>query len=248
MDLTLQWPAPPASGVGVTRARVEYRLDGVQLELDAVDCDHVPFERGDPVRTFPSWRLKRHYDGYHWMGALGLSIGFESLTERSCLIELDRTPGVVAVASQPMWIRWVTPDGLREHCPDYFVRLDDGTAVLMDVKPAAQIDDEVRAQFDMTAHFAAERGWWYVVYVVYVAESQIREANLRFLAQFRDSASAEELPRLPEDGLSLVEVAALLHVGSEGYARCYAHLWSGLLETDLEEPLSTKSIVWERRA
>ncbi|WP_167497466.1 TnsA-like heteromeric transposase endonuclease subunit [Microbacterium maritypicum] len=125
----------------------------MQLELDAVDCDDVPFERGDAVRSFPSWRLKRHYDGYHWMGALGTSIGFESLTERGCLIELDRTPGVVSVASQPMWIRWTTTDGPRGHYPDYFVRLDDGRAVLMDVKPAAQIKDDVREQFDMTAVF-----------------------------------------------------------------------------------------------
>lgn len=245
MDLTQQWPSQPAPEVGVTRARVEYRLDGVQLELDAIDCDDVPFERGDPVRSFPSWRLKRHYDGYHWMGVLGASIGFESLTERSCLIELDRTPGVIAVASQPMWIRWVTPDGLREHYPDYFVRLEDGQAVLMDVKPAAQIKDDVRRQFDMTAVFAAERGWRYVVYD---AESKTREANLRFLAPFRDSASTEELPKLPDDGLPLSDVAALLGVGSEGYARCYAHLWSGLLEANLEQPLSIRTIVWERRA
>jgi len=53
------------------------------------------------------------------------------------LIELDRTPGVVAVASQPMWIRWTLTEGGREHCPDYFVRLDDGQAVLMDVKPGS---------------------------------------------------------------------------------------------------------------
>ena len=245
MDLTQQWPSPPAPEVGVTRARVEYRLDGVQLELDAIDCDDVPFERGDPVRSFPSWRLKRHYDGYHWMGVLGASIGFESLTERGCLIELDRTPGVIAVASQPMWIRWVTRDGLREHYPDYFVRLEGGQAVLMDVKPADQIKDEVRKQFDMTAVFAAERGWRYVVYD---AESKIREANLRFLAPFRDSASTEELPKLPDDGLPLSDVVALLGVESEGYARCYAHLWSGLLEANLEQPLSIRTIVWERRA
>ncbi|KAA0959985.1 TnsA-like heteromeric transposase endonuclease subunit [Microbacterium sp. ANT_H45B] len=245
MDLTQQWPSPPAPEVGVTRARVEYRLDGVQLELDAIDCDDVPFERGDPVRSFPSWRLKRHYDGYHWMGVLGASIGFESLTERGCLIELDRTPGVIAVASQPMWIQWVTPGGLREHYPDYFVRLEDGQAVLMDVKPAAQIKDDVRKQFDMTAVFAAERGWRYVVYD---AESKIREANLRFLAPFRDSASTEELPKLPEDGLPLSDVAVLLGIGSEGYARCYAHLWSGLLEANLEQPLSIRTIVWERKA
>ena len=243
MDLTQQWPVPPTTKANRTRARVEYRLDGVQLELDAVDCDSVPFERGDPVRNFPSWRLKRHYDGYHWMGALGASVGFESLTVRGCLIELDRTPGVVAIASQPMWIRWTTPDGPREHCPDYFVRLDDGHAVLMDVKPATQIKDDVRRQFDMTAVFAAERGWRYVVYD---AESVVREANLRFLGPFRDWASSEELPMLPEDGLPLAEVAALLGVGSEGFAHCYAHLWSGALEADLDQALNIRTIVWQR--
>lgn len=214
-----------------TRVRVEDCLDGVQLELDAADCDDVPFERGDLVRSFPSWRLKRHYDGYHWMGVLGVSVGFESLIERGCLIELDRTPGVVAVASQPMWIRWTTAGRLREHCPDYFVRLDDGQGVLIDVKPAARIDDGVRAQFDMTAAFAADRGWRYVVYD---AESPIREANLRFLAPFRDSASVEGLPVLPTAKLPLGTVSALLGVGAYGYAICYAHLWSGLLETDLD--------------
>ncbi|GAA5153368.1 hypothetical protein GCM10025768_22930 [Microbacterium pseudoresistens] len=245
MDLTLQWPAPLAPMVGATRTRVEYRLDGVHLEVDAVDCDEIPFERGEAVRTFPSWRLKRHYDGYHWMGALGASVGFESLTERGCLIELDRTPGVLAVASQPMWIRWITSDGVREHYPDYFVRLDDGQAVLMDVKPAARIDDEVRAQFDMTAVFAAERGWRYVVYD---AASPMREANLRFLAPFRESAGDEGLPKLPGGGLPLAAVAAVLGVGSEGYARCYAHLWSGALEADLDQPLSAKTMVCERSA
>ncbi|AZS46068.1 hypothetical protein CVS53_00735 [Microbacterium oxydans] len=177
------------------------------------------------------------------MGALGASVGFESLTERGCLIELDRTPGVVAIASQPMWIRWTTPDGPREHCPDYFVRLDDGHAVLMDVKPATQIKDDVRRQFDMTAVFAAERGWRYVVYD---AESVVREANLRFLGPFRDWASSEELPMLPEDGLPLAEVAALLGVGSEGFAHCYAHLWSGALEADLDQALNIRTIVWQR--
>ncbi|MCZ0711113.1 TnsA-like heteromeric transposase endonuclease subunit [Microbacterium paraoxydans] len=245
MDLTQQWLAPSAREVGVTRARVEYSLDGVQLELDAVDCDDVPFERGDPVRSFPNWRLKRHYDGYHWMGLLGRSIGFESLTERGCLIELDRTPGVVAVASQPMWIRWTTPDGSREHYPDYFVRLADGRAVLIDVKPAHRIDDDAREQFDMTAVFAAQRGWRYVIYD---AESQVREANLRFLAPFRGSASTGWVPKLPNDGLPLAEVAALYGVGAEGYAHCYAHLWSGVLESDFDQPLSVKTIVRERSA
>jgi hypothetical protein len=119
MDLTQQWHAPASPAAGATRSRVEYRLSGTRLEVDALDCDDIPFERCDPVRNFPNWRLKRHYDGYHWLGSLGTTVGFESLMERACLIELDRTPGVVAVASQPMWIRWVSPAGQRVNRPDF---------------------------------------------------------------------------------------------------------------------------------
>lgn len=245
MDLTQQWHAPASSAAGAARSRVEYRLAGVRLEADAVDCGDIPFEQCDPVRTFPNWRLKRHYDGYHWMGALGTTVGFESLTERAFLIELDRTPGVVAVASQPMWIRWVLPTGQREHAPDYFVRLESGQAVLIDVNPAAHIDDDVREQFDTTARFAADRGWWYVVYD---AESQVRMANLRFLAPFRNWGDGDELPSLPAGRQALAEAAAVHGVGADGYAHCYARLWSGSLETDLDQPLGLSTLVWERSA
>lgn len=245
MDLTQQWHAPSSSAAGATQFRVEYRLGGVRLEADAVDCDDMSFEQCDPVRNFPNWRLKRHYDGYQWMAALGTTVGFESLTERGCLIELDRTPGVIAVASQPMWIRWVLPTGEREHAPDYFVRLEGGQAVLIDVKPAARIDDDVRQQFDTTARFAADRGWWYVVYD---AESRVRMANLRFLAPFRNYGDGEELPPLPAGGQELTQAAAMHGVGADGYARCYARLWSGSLEADLDQPLSRNTFVWERSA
>ena len=243
MDLTQQWQAPPSSVARGMQARVEYRLGGAHLEIDAVDCDEVPFEHAEPVRSFPSWRLKRHYDGHHWMRSLGVSIGFESLTERACLIELDRTPGVIAAASQPMWIHWDAHDRRRDHCPDYFVRLDGGAAVLIDVKPATQIDGDVRQQFDMTASFAADRGW---SYVVYDGESRARQANLRFLTVFGDRGAVGDLPSLPEGGLPLAKVAALLGNGSDGYARCYAHLWSGRYEADLDRPLSARTVVRER--
>lgn len=246
MDLTQQWQAPSSPVVaGSMQVRVEYRLGGAHLEIDAVDCDHVPFEHAEPVRSFPSWRLKRHYDGHHWMRSLGVSIGFESLTERACLIELDRTSDVTAVASQPMWIHWDAPDGKRNHCPDYFVRLDGGRVVLIDVKPAAQIDSDVRQQFDMTASFAADRGW---SYVVYDGESPARQANLRFLNVFGGRGAAGDVPSLPHEGLPLAEVAALLGSGSDGYARCYAHLWSGQYEADLDLPLSTRTVLRERSA
>ncbi|WP_315637211.1 hypothetical protein [Microbacterium paraoxydans] len=115
----------------------------------------------------------------------------------------------------------------------------------MDVKPARQLDDDVRAQFDMTALFAAERGWWNIVYD---AESPIQGANLRFLPPFRDSAISEDSPKLSEGGLPLGAVASLFGFGSKGCAHCHALLWVGALEADLEQPLSSTTIVWERSA
>jgi len=102
MDLTLQWAySPELEGLSFGRCLVEHRLDGVHRELIASDVGDVAFERCDPVRSFPSWRGKRHYDGHQWMGCLGRSVGFESLLERACLIALPSSDGVRAVTALP---------------------------------------------------------------------------------------------------------------------------------------------------
>lgn len=89
-----------SSGSAAKRTRVEYRLDGIQREVDAVDCNDVAFERGAPVRSLPGWRLKRHHDGNHWMGALGVSIGFESLTDRAASSSWTARPSSSSQASR----------------------------------------------------------------------------------------------------------------------------------------------------
>lgn len=246
MDLTLQWAySPELEGLSFGRSFVEHRLDGVHRELNASDVGDVAFERCDPVRSFPSWRGKRHYDAHQWMGCLGRSVGFESLLERACLIELDRIASVVAVSSQPMWIRWHAAGAVREHVPDYFARLDDNSGVLIDVKPTKRNDDRVRAQFDLTALFCRERGWRYVVFE---DASKTREANLRFLARYQSVPDIGEVPRLPSGGAPLAVVAELLGEGPDGYARCYSQLWHGGLQMDLESPLKLNTTLRRKDA
>ena len=87
------------------------------------------------------------------------------------------------VASQPMWLHWVSESGKpRRHAPDFFARRADGTGVLVDVRPDDRVLPADQAVFDVTAAIAAEVGWAYDR----VGElPAIGAANLRWLAGYR---------------------------------------------------------------
>jgi hypothetical protein len=99
------------------------------------------------------------------------------------LMALDADPAVEAVASQPMWLHWVSESGrARRHAPDFFVRRADGTGVLIDVRPDAGISAADSAVFAATAAVAGQAGWAYDR----VGElPAVRAANLRWLAGYR---------------------------------------------------------------
>ncbi len=245
MILTSLWPVSatsPASGP----CRVEFKLGAQRVDIDAADAADVSFERASAVRSFPAWKGKRHYSGLLWLDRLRQHVEFESLAERLCLIELDRETQVAAVSSQPMWIRWC--DGTsRAHAPDYFARLHDGGAVVIDVRPERRIDERARCQFDRTAVFCEERGWRYVVYA---EDSRVRDANLRFLLRYRHPhwRSLDILPRVRGFQGRIHELVALLDDGdpADALARCYALMWSGELVAELDQPLSMRTEVrWE---
>lgn len=226
----------PTENVRQTAVRVQFRLDWHQFELDSIDAAEVPFEYCRPVREFPSWRLKRHYSGALWMVRTRRHVPFESLTERACLLELDRWDQVVAVSSQPMWIRWLGSESAT-HAPDYFVRMHDGQSLLIDVRPLARIDDAARTQFDRTAILCERLGWQYSVYH---GRSKTSEANLRFLARYREERWAidgiEHLHFPPIS--SIADVAAALNDDGLGLGRCYWLMWHGLLTFDMDLPLT----------
>ncbi len=60
-------------------------------------------------------------------------MGFESWLERDRLTLLDFDPDVVGIASQPFWLHWHDGKEKPRHAPDYFVRLADGRARVVDV-------------------------------------------------------------------------------------------------------------------
>jgi hypothetical protein len=70
----------------------------------------------------------------------------------------------VDIASQPFWLFWTTAEGKpRSHAPDFFVRLADGSARVLDVRPAHRIKPCDQATFDATCAACGLMGWDYEV-------------------------------------------------------------------------------------
>jgi hypothetical protein len=95
----------------------------------------VGFEHVSPVRSFGSFRGQRSFQGSWWFATTGEHVGFESWVERDAVMLLDFDPDVIAVLSQPFCLRWANQPGARRHVPDFFARLADGSALVIDVRP-----------------------------------------------------------------------------------------------------------------
>jgi hypothetical protein len=66
------------------------------------------FERMSPVRGFASFQGHQNWPRWWWLSRTCELVGYESWVERDVQMALDADPGVEAVASQPMWLHWVS--------------------------------------------------------------------------------------------------------------------------------------------
>lgn len=112
---------------------------------------HRPIEQFDlkdfddrylPVRESANYRQRGNRIGHLWMASLDKLIAFESLLEKSILMDLDRNPSVKRVWSQPFRV-----DGFDENrggryvypTPDLLIEHKDGTLEVAEVKPSASV-------------------------------------------------------------------------------------------------------------
>lgn len=159
---------------------VEFNPTGGSSRLQLAECVAVAFELDcSPVRGFPSFRGQRNYPGLWWFSTTRRHIGYESWLERDHLMALDADPAVVGVASQPFRFHW--GDG-RHHVPDYFVRLSDGSARVLDVRADDRISDADAELFDRSALACRSLGWGYRRLGT---ADPVVTANLRWLSGYR---------------------------------------------------------------
>ncbi len=81
---------------------------GDQTQVPLVDAWSLRLEWVPPVRRFSSYRGLRHLVG--GSATDGLHVGSESWLERDLML-LDFDPTVIAIGSQPFWLRWSEGSG-----------------------------------------------------------------------------------------------------------------------------------------
>ena len=240
--------ALPATGVQVVFVdQAGVRCGGALEVLWSTGFEHVL-----PVRSFGSFRGQRSFQGSWWFATTGEHVGFESWVERDTVMLLDFDPDVVAVSSQPFCLSWADQPGARRHVPDYFARLADGSAVVIDVRPDELVGADDAEVFAATARACAAVGWGYRR--IGVADA-VLAANVRWLSGFRhlrcgNGPAGSELVRRAEAGP--VTVTDLVGCAGDRLAvlpALYHLLWRGVLAADLmAAPLSGRTVVRAGRA
>jgi hypothetical protein len=209
-------------------------------------CRGTRFEDAPPVRGFPSYQGQRNFPGLYFAAGMGRHVGFESWLERDHLMLLDFSPRVRAFSAQPFWLLWSAGGKVRRHAPDFFVRLADGTGVVVDVRADDRIASEDVEAFEATATACESVGWGYRRVGVI---DPVLAANVRWLAGYRHPRCLRE-----ECRAALLEVftrpaPALVGVEAVGdriavLPSLFHLMWTGALSAELTTaPLCGSSMV-----
>jgi len=136
-----------------------------------------------PIRTVRSVHGQPHYAGRYWSATTRTHVVFESRLELARLLLADFDPDVVGIVGQPFQMIAEVKGRVRRHVPDYFLLRKDGTALIVNVKPANQaVKPKVAEALEWPRRLLVEHGWDYEVWTG--VEGQ-RLANVRFLAGYR---------------------------------------------------------------
>jgi len=159
---------------------------------------------------------------------------------------MDFDPVVAAVASQPFWLRWRDEDDrARRHAPDYFARLRDGSAVVVDVRPDDRVPERDAATFAVTAAACGTAGWEY-------RRSgdldRVLVANVRWLSRYRHRRClvppiAAVLLEAFAGGRGLFEGAELAGDRLRTLPVLFHLMWQRQLTADLSVPLGRAAVV-----
>lgn len=233
---------PPLDGFEV--AYID--ADGTERRRPLADVWPVRFEDIAPVREFRSYKGQRHLPGLWWSPTAGGRIGYESWLERDHVMLLDFDPLVTGVSSQPFWLFWTAETGKAiSHAPDYFARRTDGSAIVVDCRPADRRKPRDWAKFEATQRACDRLGW---EFRLVGAPDQVVVANVRWLAGYRHARhrldpTASTLLEVFAEPRPLMEGAALAGDPISVLPVLFHLLWKHELSVDVSVPLHAASLV-----
>lgn len=223
---------------------------GAPLSAQGVaGASSLKFEDFAPVRSTTAYKGQRNFSGEWWCSTNRRMVPYESWLERDHLMSMDYAPKIIGIASQPFRIDFKLPDGPRWHVPDYFARLRNGSALVVDVRPDSRIQDRDRQVFDATDLLCHRLGW---TYKRVGGLSRVYLANLRWLSGYRHpwclvqdtSAAITGYLRGTPGSHALGQVAAAAGDPVVTYPTLYHLMWCGTISAELHDaPLGRHSIL-----
>ena len=194
--------ASAAAEAADERLVLEFQVaDGAWRREPLASCTRARFEEALPVRPFRFEKGLRSFAGWWYFATTGTHVGFESWLERDHLMLMDFDPDVLAVSSQPFWLRWRDEDHRsRRHVPDFFARKADGIGLVVDVRPDDRIPARDAETFTVTAAACDAAGW---EYRRAGDLDPVLAANMRWLSRYRHRRCL-----VPEIAAVLAEVFA----------------------------------------
>ena len=205
------------------------------------------FERMSPVRSFPRFKGQTNMPGERFSASAGRLVGHESQLEKAHAMLLDFDPLVSTYSSQPFRLHWVALEARpRKHTPDFFARLVDDTAVVVDVRPDDRIPQRDAEAFAATARACSLAGW---EYRRVGNPDPVFCANVRWLAGYRRrfNCNQEYVERAAEvfvEARPLFEGACEIADKVRVLPTLYHLMWRHVLTADLHSsPLGPSSMV-----
>lgn len=224
--------------------------DGSRCHEPLSTCWTVPFETVAPVHSPGSFgEGRRGFAGWWWSATTAEHVGFASWVGRDQVMALDFDPTVVGLASRPFTLSWHADGETRSHTPDYFLRLRDGTAAVLDVRADEQIAPADEDACAATAAACESVGWQFQRVGPL---DPVRVVNLRWLAGYRHPrcwhpVRAAALQRVFTDPAPLLEGVREVGDPIAVLPSLYHLLWRQVLEVDLDSAvLAGSSLVWCR--
>lgn len=158
---------------------------------------------------------------------------------------LDFDATVTSFAPQPFWLFWPTGGRVRSHAPDFFARRMDGTAVVIDCRPAQRIKPRDAEAFAVTEAACQQAGW---ENRLVSGHDPVWLTNLRWLAGYRhprnlDLAVADRLLDAFASPAGVMEAAERVGDPLAVLPVLYHLLWLQRLRVDLSIRLDAASIV-----
>ena len=218
-----------------------------KLALDRLRL--ADFAGSVPWRQVRSRHGDAHYCGSYASATTGGSVIYESRLELAGLLLADFDPQIQHIYAQPFRLVACSSGRVRHHVPDFLLVTKAGTARLVNVKPAARLQDpEIAEALAWPGVLAGQHGWEYEVWSG--ADVTLLD-NVRFLAGYRRPGvvPAEQVERAWQwvrDGEQLADAELRLagvRPRHEARPALLALLWAGRLTTDLTRPLSGESVL-----